>query len=103
MGAYFVPQTITYYQLRPMLLRPIDDPPRGWSSLPQPITDTTASTADGTTISYYGLEFEVPWQGIEKQRNERCTCETIFKSGQVVRLINPDCLIEIQLVATALF
>ncbi len=75
-----------------MLLRQIDTPPRGWSSVPRPLTDTTVSTADGITISYFGLRFEVPWKGIDKERNQRCTFEVVFKSRQAMRLGNPDCL-----------
>jgi hypothetical protein len=91
-GPYFVPQTITYYKPRPMLLRPIDAPPRGWSSVPRPLADTTVSTGDGATISYFGLRFEVPWKGIDTERNQGCTVEIVFKSRQAVRLSNPDCL-----------
>jgi hypothetical protein len=90
LGVYFVPQTITYFRLRPMLFRPPDTPPRGWSSIPKPLANTAMSTAEGTTLSYYGYRFEVPWKEIDEQRNNRSTVEVLFKTGQVVRFNNPE-------------
>lgn len=88
---YFVPQATTYYKLRPTFLRPNDYPPRGWSSVPVPLTETAVSTVNGTTIFQFGIKFEVPWQGIEKEQNQRCDTETVFKTRQAVRLSNPGC------------
>jgi hypothetical protein len=73
-----------------MLFRPNDAPPRGWSSIPRPLTDTAISIADGTTLSYYGYTFEVPWKDIDKERNEGSTVEVLFKTGQVIKFNNPS-------------
>jgi hypothetical protein len=86
LAVYFVPQTITYYRLRPMLFRLNDAPPRGWSSVSHPLADTATTTADGTTLSYYGYTFEVPWKEIERERNEGNTFEVLFKTGQVIKV-----------------
>jgi hypothetical protein len=90
LAVYFVPQTITYYKLRPMLFRLNDAPPRGWSSVPHPLADTAATIADGTTLSYDGYTFEVPWKEIDRERNEGSTIEVRFKTGQVIKFNNPD-------------
>jgi hypothetical protein len=89
LAVYFGPQTITYYRLRPMLFRPNDAPPRGWSSVPHPLADTATTIADGTTLSYYGYTFEVPWKEIERERNEGNTIEVLFKTGQEIKFNNP--------------
>lgn len=72
-----------------MLFRLNDAPPRGWSSVPRPLTDTATSIAEGTTLSYYGYTFEVPWKEIDKERNEGSTVEVRFKTGQVIKFNNP--------------
>jgi hypothetical protein len=73
-----------------MLLRSPDAPPRGWSSVPQPLTDTVVSMAEGTTLSYYGYSFDVPWRAIDKERNEGRAVELFFKTGQTIRFYNPE-------------
>jgi len=90
LGAYFGPQSITYRRLRPFLVRPNNSPPRGWSSVPQELTDTTASMAKGATISFYGYRFDVPWKEIDKQWNEGRSVKVLFKTGQVLRFNNPE-------------
>lgn len=90
LGVYFIPQTITYYKLRPMLFCPPDAPPRGWSSVPRPLSDTATSIAEGITLSYYGYSFDVPWEEIDKQWNEGRTVKVLFKTGQVVIFNNPE-------------
>ena len=84
---YFGPQTITYVRLRPAILRPADSPPRGWSSVPVPLHETTASTVEGSTISLYGHQFEAPWKEIEgEEQGERIR----FKPGQIITFYNPE-------------
>lgn len=89
-GVYFGPQTIAYWELRSVVSpRSSDIPPRGWSSVPRPLTDTTVSPAEGTVLSYYGYKFEVPWPDRDKERNEGRWVEVTFKSGQTIRFTNP--------------
>lgn len=88
-GIYFVPQTVAYWKIRPVLLRPPDTPPRGWSSTPKPLTDTAASPDKGTVVSYYGYRFEVPWTDREKDRDRGKWVEISFKNGQTVTFVNP--------------
>jgi hypothetical protein len=89
LGLYFGPQTIRYWQLRPALQRSADTPPRGWSSVPQLLTDTRISTASGTKLSYFGYSVEVPWNNIERERNEGRWADVRFKGGPTVKFDNP--------------
>src|ERR1700730_4751140 len=77
-SVYFGPQMLTYYKLRSLVLRPSDVPPRGWDSAPKRLADTKASTADGSTLAYYGYRFDVPWEGIERDANEGRAVEVRF-------------------------
>jgi len=88
-GIYFGPQTVAYWRLRPLVLSPSDSPPRGWSSVPRPLTDTSVSPSEGTVLSYYGYRFEVPWTGRDKESNEGRWVKVSFKKGQAIRFTNP--------------
>src|SRR5271156_3251827 len=90
-GIYLGPQTITYFSLRPLLLRPADDPPRGWGSVPRPLGDTAISTAEVSSLSFYGYRFEVPWKEIDKQWDDGRTVRVQFKTGETLRFNNPEC------------
>ncbi len=90
LALYFGPQIITYWQFRPALHNSEDNPPRGWSSVPQPLTDTRMSTAPGTRLSHFGYSIEVPWKGIERVRNEGRWADVRFKGGPTVKFINPE-------------
>jgi hypothetical protein len=86
-AAYFGPQVVRYLELLPRLRQ--TSIPVGWNSTPRPLADTTASMGDGSTISYYGYKFEVPWKDIVEERNPAEWVETEFKDGQTVKFINP--------------
>jgi hypothetical protein len=90
-GIYFGPQTVTYWKLRPLMRSP-DLRPRGWGSIPRPLTDHKASAAEGTVLSYYGCRFEVPWQGRDKEWDEGSEIKIIFKNGPTVSVVNPNLL-----------
>jgi hypothetical protein len=94
LALYFGPQIITYWQLRPALQRREDSPPRGWSSVPQPLTDTRISTVPRTRLSYFGYRIDVPWKEIERVRNEGRWADVRFKGGPTVKFINPESLDE---------
>lgn len=87
-GIYFGPQVITYYKLRPFLLLR-DEIPRGWSSVPQPLTDNAVANERGTKLSYFGYDIEVPWVDIDRETNEGRWAKVRFKTGQTVRFFNP--------------
>jgi len=72
-GIYFGPQTVSYWRLRPFVMRPCDQPPRGWCSV----------------LSHYGYRFEVPWKDCDQEFDEGRWFQVNFKTGQVVRFINP--------------
>lgn len=59
-------------------------------SVPKPLTDTEISTAQGTTLSYYGYKFEVPWTGINSEIKHSDRIEVSFKSGQLVTFVDPQ-------------
>lgn len=90
LALYFGPQTITYWQLRPALQHSEGSPPRGWSSVPQPLTDTRISTAPGIKLSYFGYSIEVPWKEVERERNEGRWADVRFKGGLTVKFVNPS-------------
>jgi len=62
---------------------------------PQPLTDYSVSGAPGTTLSYFGYSFEVPWNGSfktkESQKNsiKSGIVHVKFESGQDLLLIAP--------------
>jgi hypothetical protein len=58
--------------------------------VPVPLPDTSISNAQGTTVSFFGYQFEVPWQvSIQKER-ESFAAFVISQSGQQgISFINP--------------
>ncbi|MGA8366937.1 MAG: hypothetical protein ACLQMT_09700 [Candidatus Acidiferrales bacterium] len=56
---------------------------------PQPLVDYSVSDAPGTEISYFGYEFEVPWNGISRQKAGNGIVQLEFESGQSVTFIVP--------------
>jgi hypothetical protein len=88
-GGYFGPQVVTYFRIRSSL----ND--AKWRlpilhSVPKPLNGTAASTAEGTTLSYFGYRFEVPWTGIEREINEGRWARINFQSRQTVTCTNPQ-------------
>jgi len=54
----------------------------------QPLTDYSVSEAPGTTVSYGGFEFEVPWKSTFKTKGPKARAQLFdFASRQVVLLI----------------
>jgi hypothetical protein len=47
------------------------------------------STVEGSTLSYYGYRFQVPWKEIDKEWNEGRWAQVRFKTGQTIRFTNP--------------
>lgn len=88
LGIYFGPQTVVYWRLRQFLLIPPDYPPRGWSSVPGPLSDTTSS-ATGSVLSYYGYNFEAPWEEPKKVRDEGTLIRVRFETRQEITFYNP--------------
>jgi hypothetical protein len=58
---------------------------------PQQLPDYTASDAPGTTLSYFGYSFEVPWNASFKQKafGKGGLVQLEFESGQSVTFILP--------------
>jgi hypothetical protein len=56
---------------------------------PQPLADYSVSDAPGTVLSYFGYEFEVPWNASFKERVGRGLVQLKFESGQNVTFIVP--------------
>jgi hypothetical protein len=81
---YFGQQTRIYFNIRS-----ISGPP-WWYKAPQPLADTTVSKTPGTTLSYFGYKFEVPWVGIEKEINDGRWSTVLFELGHELRFSNPE-------------
>jgi len=56
---------------------------------PQSLTDNATSQAPGTTLSYYGITFEVPWTGISEQKTARNVAALKSASGQALIIWAP--------------
>jgi hypothetical protein len=54
------------------------------SMVPQPLADLTPSEAPGTTLTFYGNAFEVPWKGILSQRPDRYATSVAFASDRKI-------------------
>ncbi len=59
---------------------------------PQPLADYSVSNAPGTALSYFGYEFEVPWNASSKVKafGKNGIVQLGFESGQSVTLIVPE-------------
>jgi hypothetical protein len=58
---------------------------------PQPLADYSVSDAPGTVLSYFGYEFEVPWNASFKEKVAgRVMVQLKFQSGQDVLFIVPQ-------------
>jgi hypothetical protein len=85
---YFGHQVVRYLEIRSLLKE------NSWripvlNSIPKPLAETTASAEDGTQLSYFGYQFEVPWKGVRLERNEGRVAENYFRGGQSVKCTNP--------------
>lgn len=57
---------------------------------PQPLSDYSVSDAPGTVLSYFGYEFEVPWNaGFKEKAFGKGIVQLEFQSGQNVTFIVP--------------
>src|SRR5260370_11677573 len=58
---------------------------------PQPLSDYSVSDAPGTLLSYFGYEFEVPWNAAFKQKafGKGYIVQLEFESGQNVSIVVP--------------
>jgi len=57
--------------------------------VPQPLKDTTASSAEGMAFSRFGYEFEIPWKDLSKINDYKTAASIFFKSGRVVMFMDP--------------
>jgi hypothetical protein len=57
---------------------------------PQELADYSVSNSSGTTLSYFGYEFDVPWTANFKQKVGKNLVEVQFESGQNVIFIVPE-------------
>jgi hypothetical protein len=87
-AVHYGPQAILYYRIRRAL--PGTDSYAHLSTIPKPLAESGQSSASGTSLSYFGCRFEVPWQQIVLERNDGRWAEVQFKTGQTVRVFNPN-------------
>jgi hypothetical protein len=57
---------------------------------PLKLADYSVSNSSGTTLSYFGYEFDVPWNANFKQKVGKNLAEVQFESGQYVVFIVPE-------------
>jgi hypothetical protein len=57
---------------------------------PQELDDYSVSSSSGTTLSYFGYEFDVPWNANFKQKVGKALVEIQFESGQSVIFNVPE-------------
>jgi len=50
---------------------------------PQPLADYSVSDAQGTVLSYFGYQFDVPWNASFKKRSEEGWCSLSFSLGRI--------------------
>jgi hypothetical protein len=87
-AVHYGPQFILYYKVRRAL--PGADSYAHLSTIPRPLVESGQSSASGASLSYFGCRFEVPWQEIVLERNEGRWAEVRFKTGQTVKVFNPN-------------
>jgi hypothetical protein len=58
---YFAEQVQTYFRMRRYT------PQSWWRQAPMPLTDTSASTAQGKAFFYFGYTFETPFKNVVKE------------------------------------
>lgn len=59
------------------------------SIVPKPISDTSVSTNQGTTLSYFGYQYEVPWTNIIKVNRFGTIVAVAFKGGEAIAFFDP--------------
>jgi len=57
---------------------------------PQPLADYSVSDAQGTVLSYFGYQFDVPWNASFKEKVGRGLVQLKFQSGQDLIFIVPE-------------
>jgi hypothetical protein len=80
------PQFVLYFRIRSAM--PAADSSSHLSATPQVLLKLDKDSANGTSLSYFGCRFEVPWQDVELERNEGRWAEVQFKMGQTIRVLN---------------
>jgi hypothetical protein len=58
--------------------------------VPGPLPTTAAAPAGAKGLSFYGLQFDVPWKEITKRTDGPAMSQLDFKSGAVLLFFNPD-------------
>ena len=57
--------------------------------VPEPLVDLASTKAPGTTLSYFGNSFEVPWKDTKIEKSPSNIAVVKFASGQVVMIWAP--------------
>lgn len=80
------PQFALYFRIRRAM--PGADSGGHLSATPQVLAKSDKDSAAGTSLSYFGCRFEVPWQHVALERNEGRWAEVQFKTGQSVKVLS---------------
>ena len=87
-GAYALVYGLqTYLVLRYKLLAETNAPAY---TVPHLLQIESDSSVEGTRFSYYGWEFEVPWEEIDAERRHEIATTVTFKAGQNILFFNPE-------------
>jgi hypothetical protein len=81
-------QFALYLRIRSAM--PATDSTGHLSATPRVLLKLDKDYAKGTSLSYFGCRFEVPWQDVELERNEGRWAEVQFKTGQTIRVLNSN-------------
>jgi hypothetical protein len=57
--------------------------------VPQSLPSSAVSPVKEKDISFYGYDFDAPWEGIEKKTDNGGQAEVVFRSGTIILFFNP--------------
>jgi len=78
------PQIMAYYEVHKLAQED-----HLLSVMPEPLSDTSVSANQGTMLSYFGYQYEVPWTDIVKVNRSGAMVVVAFKSGEAVVFFDP--------------
>jgi hypothetical protein len=79
-----LPQIMAYYEVHKLAQED-----HLLSVVPEPLSDTSVSANQGTMLSYFGYQYEVPWTDIVKVNRSGTIVAVAFKSGETLVFFDP--------------
>jgi hypothetical protein len=78
------PQIMAYYEVHKLAQED-----HLLSVMPEPLSDTSVSANQGTMLSYFGYQYEVPWTDIVKVNRSGAIVIVAFKTGDALVFFDP--------------